>query len=84
MLNKTTVSTGAKISATLVRDLKNKTMWEIKKNNYVFKIHIYIIGTRITRCISQGDFLGIIHWILPIIKKIAKKYDQGFNNMLCI
>ena len=70
-LNKINVSTGTKISATLVRDLKNKTMWEIKKNNYLK--NIYIVGTRITTCISQGDFLGIIHWILPIIKRDSKE-----------
>ena len=52
-------------------------MWEIKKNNYLkniyIYIYIYIVGTRITTCISQGDFLGIIHWILPIIKRDSKE-----------
>ena len=41
-LNKINVSTGGKISATLVRDLKNKTMWEIKKNNYLKNIYILL------------------------------------------
>ena len=54
-------------------------MWEIKKNNYLK--NIYIVGTRITTCISQGDFLGIIHWIVPIIKRDSKEI---LYNMLCV